>query len=255
MMMKLVSWNVNGIRAVLKKNFLDYVSEEKPDILCLQETKAHPEQVNLKLDTHPHHYWNSAERKGYSGTAIFSKHKPISAKLGIGVPAHDTEGRVITLEFPRWFLVNVYTPNSGDGLKRLKYRQEWDLAFCKYLAKLQKIKPVITCGDFNVAHEEMDLARPDDNHFNPGFTDEERGGFKKLLQIGLIDSFRDQNPKKAEAYSWWSYRTFARERNIGWRIDYFCYSDVLKKKIGRAFIRSDIHGSDHCPVGLHWSPE
>lgn len=248
--MKLVSWNVNGIRAILKKNFLSYVASENPDILCLQETKARQEQVEAILPEYKHQFWNAAERPGYSGTAIFSKQKPIEVNLGIGIKEHDTEGRVITLELPKFFLVNVYTPNSGNELKRLDYRQTWDKAFAKYVAGLQKTKPVVTCGDFNVAHEEIDLARPDENHLSAGFTDQERDGFRNLLKIGLIDSFRHQYPGRENAYSWWSYRTAARERNIGWRIDYFCCSQALQKQIKDAFICAQVLGSDHCPVGL-----
>jgi exodeoxyribonuclease III len=248
--MKLISWNVNGIRAILKKNFLSYVEQEAPDILCLQETKAHPEQVDAILHEYKHQFWNSAVKKGYSGTLVFTKKKPIEVNLGIGVKEHDTEGRVITLEFPKWFLVNVYTPNSGSELKRLEYRQGWDKAFRKYLKHLEKSKPVITCGDLNVAHEDIDLARPKDNHFSAGFTDEERDGIRALLKAGFVDSFREKNPDKKDCYSWWSYRTMARERNIGWRIDYFLYSEALKKSVKDAFIRDDVWGSDHCPVGI-----
>ncbi len=247
--MKIVSWNVNGIRAILKKNFLKDVAKLAPDILCIQETKAHPDQVDLELADYAHHYWNAAERKGYSGTAVFSKVKPKRVSYGIGVKAHDQEGRVITLEFPNYHLVNVYTPNSGDGLRRLAYRQTWDKAFLRYAKKLDAEKPVIICGDLNVAHEEIDLARPNGNHFNAGFTDEERDGFRKLLAAQFIDTFRELY-KDPGHYSWWSYRTRARERNIGWRIDYVCMSAALRPKLRDATIHANIKGSDHCPVGL-----
>lgn len=247
---KLISWNVNGIRAMLKKGHLKDVEKLDPDILCLQETKAHPEQVDVELVQYPHHFWNAAEKKGYSGTAVFSKLKPLHVSYGVGDHTHDKEGRVITLEFPKFYLVNVYTPNAGEGLKRLKYRMAWDEVFRKYVAKLNKKKPVVMCGDFNVAHQEIDLARPDSNHQNAGFTDEEREGFAKLLESGFIDSFRSLHPKKI-AYSWWSYRTRARERNIGWRIDYFCLSRTWQRKLTSALIYPQILGSDHCPVGIN----
>ena len=249
MSVHIISWNVNGIRAMLKKGHLKEVEKLDPDILCLQETKAHPEQVDIELSQFPHHYWNAAVKKGYSGTAVFSKIKPLHVSYGMGDHAHDQEGRVITLELPKFYLVNVYTPNAGEGLKRLKYRIEWDAAFRNYVGKLDKKKPVVMCGDFNVAHEEIDLARPDGNHHNAGFTDEEREGFGKLLAAGFVDSFRALHPKKI-AYSWWSYRTRARERNIGWRIDYFCLSKVWRQKLTDALIYSQILGSDHCPVGV-----
>lgn len=248
--MKLISWNVNGIRAMLKKGHLKDVERLDPDILCLQETKAHPEQVDIELVQFPHHFWNAAEKKGYSGTAVFSKVKPLKVSYGMGDHAHDQEGRVITLELPKFYLVNVYTPNAGEGLRRLKYRMEWDVAFRKYVRKLNKKKPVVMCGDLNVAHQEIDLARPESNHQNAGFTDEEREGFSKLLEAGFVDSFRALHPKKV-AYSWWSYRTRARERDIGWRIDYFCLSQRLRSKIREANIHPQVMGSDHCPVGLN----
>lgn len=234
---------------MLKKGHLKDVERMDPDILCLQETKAHPEQVDIALSQYPHHFWNAAQKKGYSGTAVFSKIKPLKVSYGIGDHTHDQEGRVITVELPKFYLVNVYTPNAGDGLKRLKYRIEWDEVFRKYVSKLDKKKPVVMCGDFNVAHEEIDLARPDSNHHNAGFTDEERDGFSKLLAAGFVDSFRALYPKKV-AYSWWSYRTRARERDIGWRIDYFCLSKTWRKHISDARIYSQILGSDHCPVGI-----
>jgi len=247
--MKLISWNVNGIRAILKKNFMQDIARLNPDILCLQETKAHPEQVDIELTSYPHFFWNSAEKKGYSGTAIFSKVEPLSVHYGIGMAEHDKEGRVITVEFEKYLLVNVYTPNSGDALKRLTYRQQWDKDFLKYLKKLEKKKPVIVCGDLNVAHQEIDLARPDGNHFNAGFTDEERAGFDNLVKAGFVDSFRAVN-QEPNHYSWWSYRTRARERNIGWRIDYFCFSKSLQTQLKDASIHDDVIGSDHCPVEL-----
>ncbi len=248
--MKLISWNVNGIRAMLKKDhFLEDVRGLDPDVLCLQETKAHPDQVDEIFADYPHHFWNAAEKKGYSGTAVFSRVKPKDVSYGIGVAKHDTEGRVIRLEFPKFFLVNVYTPNSGEGLKRLAYRQDWDKAFLKYLKKLDKTKPVIVCGDLNVAHQEIDLARPANNHFNAGFTDEERAGFDKLVKAGFLDSFREFN-KEPDNYTWWSYRMRARERNVGWRIDYFCISRALRPRLKEAAIYPQIMGSDHCPVGI-----
>ena len=248
--MKLISWNVNGIRAMLKKDhFLEDVRVLDPDVLCLQETKAHPDQVDEIFADYSHHFWNAAEKKGYSGTAVFSRVPPKDVSYGIGVAKHDTEGRVITLEFPKYFLVNVYTPNSGEGLKRLAYRQDWDKAFLKYLKKLDKAKPVVVCGDLNVAHQEIDLARPANNHFNAGFTDEERAGFDKLVKAGFLDSFREFN-KEPDNYTWWSYRMRARERNVGWRIDYFCVSQALRPRLKEAAIYPQIMGSDHCPVGI-----
>jgi exodeoxyribonuclease-3 len=246
----LISWNVNGIRAVLKKNFLEFVKEWEPDILCLQETKAHPEQVDIELSQYPYHYWNSAEKRGYSGTAVFSKIKPIHVQMGIGIPDHDREGRVITLEYDKVYLVNVYTPNSQNELRRLDYRtREWDVTFLDYVKKLETEKPVIFCGDLNVAHREIDLANPKSNTKNAGFTPEERAGFDRIVEAGFIDSFRFFCDEP-ERYTWWSYRTRARERNIGWRIDYFCVSENLKAHLKRAEILSDIQGSDHCPVFL-----
>lgn len=246
--MKLVSWNVNGIRAVLKKGFMDFFSEESPDIMCIQETKAHPSQVDLYLDKY-HMFWNSAEKKGYSGTAVFSKHKPLSVQKNIGVDHHDKEGRVLTLEFPKFFLVNVYTPNAKRGLTRLDYRLDWDEEFRKFCKNLEKKKPVIICGDLNVAHKEIDLANPKSNRENPGFSDAERSSFSKLLDSGFVDSFRYFNPDPHN-YTWWSYMFNARQKNIGWRIDYFCVSDSLKNELSGAGILNDVHGSDHCPVSL-----
>jgi len=249
----LVSWNVNGIRAILKKGFIEFVRTMNPDILCLQETKAHPEQVDMVLDHYPYHYWNSADKKGYSGTAVFSKIKPLSVTNGIGVDKHDREGRVITLEFPKVFFITVYTPNSQNELRRLDYRtSEWDVDFLEYVQHLEKKKPVIFCGDLNVAHQEIDLANPKSNVGNPGFTPEERASFDRIVKAGFIDTFRVFN-KSPGQYSWWSYRTKARDRNVGWRIDYFCASQSLQDYLKRAEILADVHGSDHCPVLLEVS--
>tara|TARA_B100001029_G_C14956605_1_gene391947 strand:- start:17 stop:775 length:759 start_codon:yes stop_codon:yes gene_type:complete len=246
--MKLISWNVNGIRAVIKKGFYDFVDTYKPDILCIQETKAHPEQVDLKLLDYPYQYWNSAEKKGYSGTAIFSKIEPLAIKYGLGIKKHDLEGRVITAEFNDYFLVTVYTPNSKRELLRLKYRQkEWDVDFLKYLKKLENNKPVVFCGDLNVAHKEIDLKNPKTNHRNAGFTDEERIGFDNYINAGFIDTFREF--EKGEGYyTWWSYMFQARSRNVGWRIDYFCISKVLSSILKNAYILKDVMGSDHAPI-------
>ena len=249
MTLKLQSWNVNGIRAILKKNFNEFFQDEKPDILCLQETKAQAEQVDLKIPGY-HQYWNSAEKKGYSGTVIFTRFKPLSVSYGLGIEKHDQEGRVITLEYPKSFVVTVYTPNSQNELKRLSYRTEsWDIDFLKYLKKLEEKKPVIVCGDLNVAHQEIDLANPKQNTKNPGFTPEERKSFDKLVENGFVDTFRHFN-SQPEQYTWWSYRTRARERNSGWRIDYFCVSSSLLTQLVSASILSEVYGSDHCPVGL-----
>lgn len=249
MSIKLISWNVNGIRAAIRKGFIDFVKKTNPDIICVQETKAHPEQVDLVLDAYPYHFWNSAEKKGYSGTAIFSKTKPLSESYGLGKEEHDNEGRVITLEFQDYYVVNVYTPNSKHELLRLPYRQEWDKDFRKHMLKLEKKKPVIVCGDLNVAHKEIDLKNPNNNHFNPGFTDEEREAMTKHLEAGYLDSFRVFN-QEPHHYSWWSYRFNARANNAGWRIDYFLVSNKLKSKLKDAFILPEIFGSDHCPVGI-----
>ena len=248
--MKMLSWNVNGIRAALGKGLAEFFAAEAPDILCLQETKAQREQVDMDwLDSDYHQFWNSAEKKGYSGTAIFSKRKPISESYGMGKKKFDDEGRVITLEFRSYYVVTVYTPNSQNELRRLDYRIHWDRAFLKHVRDLEKHKPVIFCGDLNVAHQEIDLARPKQNRKNPGFTDEERAGFDKIVAAGFIDTFRefDQRPDK---YSWWSYRAGARGKNVGWRIDYWCVSAILRKRLKSANILSDVMGSDHCPVGL-----
>jgi len=248
--MKIISWNVNGIRAVMKKGFPDFVKKYDPDILCLQETKAHPDQVDELLHDYEHHFWNSADKKGYSGTAIFSKIKPLNVSYGGGIDVGDTEGRIVTAEFDEFFLVNVYTPNSKRGLARLDYRQEWDKLFFNYLKDLEKSKPVITCGDLNVAHTEIDLARPKNNTKNAGFTPQERSGFQKYLDNGFLDTFRifNQDP---ENYTWWSYMFNARAKNLGWRIDYFLASEKLKKNIISAEILKDVMGSDHCPVTLN----
>ncbi|MCR5389668.1 MAG: exodeoxyribonuclease III [Lachnospiraceae bacterium] len=247
--MKLISWNVNGLRACVSKNFMEYFNEADADVFCLQETKM--QEGQLSLDTPGYHqYFNYAEKKGYSGTAIFVKKEPLNVTYGIGVEEHDHEGRVITLEYPEFYLITVYVPNSQDGLKRLDYRMRWEDDFLKYIKKLDKKKPVIYCGDLNVAHEEIDLKNPKTNHENAGFSDEERGKFSDVLNAGFVDSFRFFYPDKEGAYSWWSYRMKARERNAGWRIDYFVVSDRIKDKMTEAKIHSEILGSDHCPVEL-----
>lgn len=249
--MKLISWNVNGIRAVMKKNFLEFVADEDPDILCLQETKARPEQVDIPLDLASYTaIWNSAEKAGYSGTLILTKKKPLSHSLGIGIEEHDKEGRVITATYDDFHLVTVYTPNSQNELRRLPYRQTWDKAFLDYVDELQKSKPVIFCGDLNVAHQEIDLARPKQNRKSAGFSDEERAGFNQIINRGFIDTFRHFYPNETERYSWWSYRAGARGKNVGWRIDYVCTSKDLTNKVKEAFILDQVLGSDHCPVGI-----
>ena len=246
--MKLISWNVNGIRAVIKKGFYDFVETYNPDILCIQETKAHPEQVDLILSDYPYQYWNSAEKKGYSGTAIFSKVEPLSIDYDMGIKKHDLEGRVITAEFKDYFLVTVYTPNSKRELLRLDYRQkEWDVDFLKHLKELEKKKPVVFCGDLNVAHKEIDLKNPKTNRRNAGFTDEERMGFDNYVNAGFIDTFREFEKGEGH-YTWWSYMFQARARDIGWRIDYFCISKVLRSILKNAYILKDVMGSDHAPV-------
>ena len=247
--MKLISWNVNGLRAVLRKNFLDYLDAERPDILCLQETKAGPDDVEQLWPATYTTYWNTAAKKGYSGTAIFAGTRPISVTRGIGVPEHDNEGRVVSAEYPDFFLVNVYVPNSKRELTRLAYRQKWDRDFRRYLKKLERRKPVIFCGDLNVAHTEIDLANPKANVGNHGFTPQERAGFKALLKAGFLDTFREFEPGGGH-YTWWSPLSGARSRNIGWRIAYFVLSAALRPRLKRAFIRSDVTGSDHCPVGI-----
>jgi exodeoxyribonuclease-3 len=247
--MKLISWNVNGIRAVLKKGFLHFVKKENPDVICIQETKANKEQVELDLEEYPYKYWSSAHKKGYAGTAIFSKVEPKSVIYGIEIDHHDKEGRVLTLEFDHFYIVNVYAPNAQHGLLRLKYKVEWDNEFLKFIKKLEKKKPVVFCGDMNVAHEEIDIRNPEQNKLNPGFTDEERHEFSKMLANGYIDTFRAIYPKEVK-YTWWSYRFNARARNIGWRIDYFCISEKLKNKLKSASILDTVHGSDHCPIEI-----
>ncbi|MEP4079217.1 exodeoxyribonuclease III [Haloferula sp.] len=250
--MKLISWNVNGIRACLKKGLADFLSSENPDILCLQETKARAEQVELPLEFGGYHAeWNSAQKPGYSGVAVFSREKPISVVHGIGIEEHDTEGRVLTLEYPDFRLVNVYTPNAQNELRRLAYRMEWDEAFRAYVCDLESQgKPVVICGDLNVAHQEIDLARPKQNRGSAGFSDEERDGFSKLVESGFIDTYRHFHPDKEGAYSWWSYRAGARANNVGWRIDYFSVSQKLEDRLDSADILHEVLGSDHCPVTL-----
>ena len=248
-MKKFISWNVNGIRACLNKDFMASFASLNADIFCLQETKVQAGQVELNLPGY-YQYWNYAERKGYSGTALFTKEKPLAVTYGIGVKEHDTEGRVITAEFENYYFITVYVPNSGDGLKRLDYRMTWEDAFLKYIKKLDKKKPVIYCGDLNVAHKEIDIKNPSSNHHSAGFTDEEREKFSAVLSDGFADSFRYFYPDKAEAYSWWSYRFQARERNAGWRIDYFVVSERIKDEMADAAIHPGIFGSDHCPVEL-----
>ena len=249
--MKLVSWNVNGLRAALGKGMQEQLDALNADVLCLQEIKARPEQVaDLWLASWPHALWNPAERPGYSGVLILSKVQPLSTSRGIGVPEHDSEGRVATMEFPDFFLVCCYTPNSQNELARLPYRQEWDAAFRGYVGNLANTKPVVFCGDLNVAHQEIDIARPDSNHFSAGFSDEERAGFTQLLQSGFADTFRRLHPDARDAYSWWSFRGGARARNVGWRIDYFCVSESLLPRVQSAEIHPNITGSDHCPVSI-----
>ena len=252
--MKFISWNVNGIRACLDKGFLDIFRSLDADFFCLQETKAQPEQVSLELDGYEQ-FWYSAEKKGYSGTAIFAKHKPLSVTYGVGVEELDHEGRLITLEYPQFYLLTCYTPNAQDGLKRIDHRMAWEDAFRAYLCRLDQNKPVIICGDLNVAHNEIDLKNPKSNRGNAGFSDEERGKFNELLDSGFTDTFRYRNPDLAHAYSWWSYRYNARANNAGWRIDYFLVSDRLRDKIEATPIYNEIFGSDHCPVGLELSME
>lgn len=247
--MKIISWNVNGIRAVLKKGFADFIKTYDPDIVCIQETKSPGDAVPLELNGY-HEYWNHAEKKGYSGTLTLSKTKPLSVKNGIGIKKHDQEGRVVTTEFDRFYLVNVYVPNSQRKLERLPYRcDEWDVDFLKYLKKLEKKKPVIFCGDLNVAHTEIDLTNPKTNRRNHGFTDEERAGFDNFVKSGFVDSFRAFEPGP-EHYTWWSVMNNCRKRNIGWRIDYFCVSQSFMKSVKKSEILKDVMGSDHCPVLL-----
>ena len=247
--MGVISWNVNGLRAVVKKGFEDIFWSLDADFVCLQETKLQEGQINLDLPGYES-YWCYAEKKGYSGTAIFTRRTPLSVSYNLGIPEHDSEGRVITLEYEDFYLVCVYTPNSQDGLRRLDYRMSWEDDFRDYLCELDKSKPVIVCGDMNVAHEEIDLKNPATNHFNPGFSDEEREKFTELLDAGFIDTFRSLYPDRTDAYSWWSYRAAARQRNVGWRIDYFVVSERLRGNIKDAYILPEVMGSDHCPVGL-----
>lgn len=247
--MRFISWNVNGLRAVVKKGFEDIFWSLDADFVCLQETKLQEGQINLDLPGYES-YWCYAEKKGYSGTAIFTRRTPLSVSYNLGIPEHDSEGRVITLEYEDFYLVCVYTPNSQDGLRRLDYRMSWEDDFRDYLCELDKSKPVIVCGDMNVAHEEIDLKNPATNHFNPGFSDEEREKFTELLDAGFIDTFRSLYPDRTGAYSWWSYRAAARQRNVGWRIDYFVVSERLRGNIKDAYILPEVMGSDHCPVGL-----
>lgn len=247
--MKFISWNVNGLRACQGKGFSDIFKQLDADFFCLQETKMQEGQLDLQFEGYSS-YWNYAEKKGYSGTAIFTKHKPINVTYGLGIEEHDHEGRVITLEMDDFYLVTVYTPNSQDGLRRLDYRMKWEEDFRKHLLQLDADKPVIVCGDMNVAHKEIDLKNPKTNRKNAGFTDEEREKFTTLLESGFTDTFRYLYPDKTEAYSWWSYRFRAREKNAGWRIDYFVVSSRLNDKIKAAAIHPEIFGSDHCPVEL-----
>ena len=248
-MMKFISWNVNGLRACVKKGFLDFFNEVDADFFCVQETKLQEGQINLELEGY-YQYWNYAVKKGYSGTAIFTKHEPINVTYGIGIEEHDQEGRVITLEYRNFYLITVYTPNSQNELARLDYRMQWEKDFRAYLVKLDESKPVIVCGDLNVAHQQIDLKNPKTNTKNPGFTPDERNQMTHLLNAGFIDTFRYFYPTKEDCYSWWSYRANARAKNVGWRIDYFLTSSSLSTQLKEASIYAEILGSDHCPVGL-----
>lgn len=250
--MRFISWNVNGLRACLQKGFLDYFHAVNADFFCLQETKLQPDQISLDLPGY-FQFWNSAEKKGYSGCAIFTKHEPLSVRYGVGSEALDHEGRLITLEYRDFYLATCYTPNAQESLKRIDFRLVWEDAFRTYLCELDQKKPVIVCGDLNVAHHEIDLKNPKSNRENPGFSDEERGAFTALLDAGFTDTFRFRNPDLAGAYTWWSYRFQARSKGIGWRIDYFLISDRLRDRITAAPIYDEIFGSDHCPVGLELS--
>jgi exodeoxyribonuclease III len=249
--MKLISWNVNGIRAALKNGFLEFVEAEQPDVICVQETKAQPEQLEIDLSGYKQ-FWCSAEKKGYAGTAVFTRIPSISTSNEIGIPEYGGEGRVLSLEFPQFILVNVYTPNAQRGLTRLDYRMRWDQEFLGYLKSREQTKPVVFCGDLNVAHKEIDLANPRNNRRNAGFTDEEREGFSRILDAGFIDTFRHFE-KRAGHYTWWSYRANVRAKNIGWRIDYFCISQSLINNVSSSCILSDIMGSDHCPISMTMS--
>lgn len=247
--MKFVSWNVNGLRACLGKGFLDYFQEVQADFFCVQETKMQPDQAELTLEGYTQ-YWNSAQKRGYSGTLIFTRHRPLSVVNGIGLEAHDQEGRVVTLEYPGFFLVNCYTPNAQKELARIDYRMEWEDVFQAYIHSLDEKKPVILCGDLNVAHDEIDLKNPKANRGNAGFSDQERGQMSRLLSEGFADTFRALYPDRRDAYTWWSYMFHAREKNAGWRIDYFIVSQKLLDRVEDHVIRSDIMGSDHCPIEL-----
>lgn len=247
--MKFISWNVNGLRACAQKGFLDYFKSVDADIFCLQETKLQSGQIDLALDGY-YEYWNYAEKKGYSGTAVFAKKEPITASYGIGIDEHDKEGRVITLEYDDFYFITVYTPNSQDGLARINYRMKWENDFRNYLKSLDNKKPVIICGDLNVAHNEIDLKNPKSNTKNAGFSDQERNKFSEFLSSGFIDTYRYFYPDKKDSYTWWSYRFNARANNAGWRIDYFCVSNRLKENLVDAGIHNDVRGSDHCPVEL-----
>ncbi len=247
--MKLISWNVNGIRASMDKGLRDYITSADADVICLQEVKAEQQQADLSWLKDHQVFWNSASKRGYSGTAVLTRLPVKSHTLGIGHAEHDNEGRVITVELPDYYLVNVYTPNTQEELKRLPYRMKWDADFRDYLSRLGQSKPVLACGDFNVAHQEIDIARPKENRRSPGFSDEERDGFGKLLDAGFIDTFRELDPRPQQ-YSWWSYRANARANNVGWRIDYWLMSAALRPQLKAARIRPDVHGSDHCPVEM-----
>ena len=247
--MKLISWNVNGLRAAMGKGFMDTFAQLDADAFCLNETKLQPGQIELDLPGY-HQYWNSAEKKGYSGVAVFTRQEPLSVRYGIGVDEFDHEGRVLTLEMPQFYLVSCYTPNSQDGLKRLEYRMRWEDAFLSYLRSLEREKPVVLCGDLNVAHQEIDIKNPKSNRMNAGFTDQEREKMTRLLNAGFVDTFRYQYPDLAGVYSWWSYRFSARKNNAGWRIDYFIVSESLREHVREAAIHPEIFGSDHCPVEL-----
>lgn len=249
-MKKFISWNVNGLRACYSKGtFMEFFEKEQPDALCLQETKLQEGQIDLALPGY-HQYWNYAEKKGYSGTAIFTKEEPLSVSYGMGIEEHDHEGRIITLEYPDYYLVTVYVPNSKQDLSRLTYRQKWEDDFLAFIKNLEKTKPVIYCGDLNVAHREIDIKNPSTNHHSAGFTDEERAKFDNVLAAGMTDTFRYFYPEQANIYSWWSYRFHARENNTGWRIDYFVVSNSLQSKLKDAVIHTDVFGSDHCPISL-----
>jgi exodeoxyribonuclease-3 len=246
---KLISWNVNGLRSVLRKNFLEYLDAEKPDVLCLQETRCDPDEVEQLWPATYATYWNPAQKKGYSGSAIFTRTRPLKVLPNLGIAGHDSEGRVLTAEFPEFFLVNVYVPNSRPDLSRLVYRQRWDADFLHHLKKLERNKPVLFCGDLNVAHTELDLANPKSNLHTHGFTPEERAGFGAFVEAGFVDTFREFE-KAGGHYTWWSPMSGARSRNIGWRIDYFLMSAAFRPRLKNAFIRADVPGSDHCPVGI-----